>query len=258
MSGHAEEEPAHPREQEEAELFRRAAALAGVVAATEDKIAATLEQVARHRSPPEAARLRAMAEDARDYAAQERGRAASYRMLSGEDGQAGKAGREPGPPEARSADNEPGSRESRRDQIRLRLDAIRMRVDELQEKRQGDASRGVSSERFVLAQHHAAISQAAAEQATGASARASRRTADSHVRAALLHERAAAAGFGDTDEHERQAAIHRAAAMVDTQRADDAQNAAAVTAGQMMLTDQARTSGMSPPGAAQPVTPPRG
>jgi hypothetical protein len=251
MSGFAEEEPAHPAEQEEAELLRRAAELAGVVAATEDKIAATLEQVAQYRPPRDAARLRAMAKDARDYAAQERGRAASYRMLSGDDSQAD----EPGPPGARSADSELESRESRRDQIRLRLAAIRMRVDELQEKAEGEASRGVSSERFVLAQHHAAISQAAAEQATGASARAARRTADSHVRAALLHERVAAAGFGDTDEHERQAAIHRAAAMADAQRADDAQITAPGTAGQMMLADQARTAGMPPPGAAQPVTP---
>ena len=77
------EESVHHREQEEAVLLRRAVEVAGYVAATEDKIAATLERVAQHRSPPGAERRRAIARDARDYAARERSRAASYRMRTG-------------------------------------------------------------------------------------------------------------------------------------------------------------------------------
>src|SRR5215472_9639933 len=105
MSDPAKHEWTHHPEQEKAELLRRTAAVAGVVAATEDQIAATLEQVAQHRSAPDAQRLRAMAKDAREHAARERDRAASYRTRGGDDGQADELGWKSMPSLARSVDN---------------------------------------------------------------------------------------------------------------------------------------------------------
>ena len=67
----------HRREQH-AELRRRMAEVAGYVAATEEKIAATLDEVAKFRSPSDAKRLNAKAEEARQYAAKECDRSASF------------------------------------------------------------------------------------------------------------------------------------------------------------------------------------
>jgi hypothetical protein len=67
----------HRREQH-AELRRRMADVAGYVAATEEKIAATLDEIAKFRSPSDAERLSAKAEEARQYAAKERDRSASF------------------------------------------------------------------------------------------------------------------------------------------------------------------------------------
>src|SRR5215469_8266084 len=142
-----QEEQAHYLKQEEAELRRRMADVAAFMAATEEKVAETLEQVAQHRSPPDAERLRAKAEEARHHAAKERNRAARYRVR-GDDDQA--------------------SRASRREQISQRILAIHTRVDELPEQRQGDALPAISSDRLAAAQQHAATSQDAARQATGA------------------------------------------------------------------------------------------
>lgn len=116
-------------------------------------------------------------------------------------------------------DHKPESGESRREEIGQRLAAIRTRMDELKTVRQDDASPAAVSERIGSAQR-----QAAAEQAITASIRAFRRAAGAHEHAALQHELAAAAGFGDKDQHERQAARHRAAAAADTQRAEHAQS----------------------------------
>ncbi|HEY7260642.1 MAG TPA: hypothetical protein VH589_04055 [Trebonia sp.] len=67
----------HKREQH-AELRRRMAEVAGYVAATEEKIAATLDEVAKFRPPHDAERLNAKAEEARKFAAKERDRSASF------------------------------------------------------------------------------------------------------------------------------------------------------------------------------------
>ncbi len=125
---------------------------------------------------------------------------------------------------AGSVDNEPESPESRQEEIKQRIGAIHMRIDELQAKHQGRAISAAVSERLTSARRHLCAAQAAAEQAIAAAVRAFRRAAEAHERVALLHERAAAAGSSDKDEHERQAAIHRAAAVVDTQRAEHAQS----------------------------------
>ena len=117
-----------------------------------------------------------------------------------------------------------GSGQSRAEDIRRRLAAIRTRMGELRATRHDDASPAAAGERMASAQRQAATSQAAAEQATAASIRAFGRAAEAHEHAARQHERAAAAGLGDKDQHERQAAIHRAAAAADTQRADHARS----------------------------------
>jgi chromosome segregation ATPase len=124
-----------------------------------------------------------------------------------------------------SVASKPAPPESRSEQIRQRLGAIRTRIDELAAKRhQDDASLTTIDGRLAVAQREMAVSRAAAEQAIAASVRAFRRAAEAHERAALQHERAAAGGFGDKDQHERQAARHRAAATADTRRAEQAQS----------------------------------
>ena len=72
----------HKREQH-AELRRRMGEVAGYVAATEEKIAATLDEVAKFRPPHEAERLSAKAEEARKYAAKERDRSAAFLASAG-------------------------------------------------------------------------------------------------------------------------------------------------------------------------------
>ena len=102
--------------------------------------------------------------------------------------------------------------------------AIRIRIQELRDRRQGDDTGPVSvGERLASAQRHALASQAAATSALAAAVRAFRRSAESHADAARQHERSAAAGYGDSDEHERRAASHRAAAEADSREADRAQ-----------------------------------
>jgi len=63
----------------EISLRQRMRDVAASVAATEDWVADTLERLARAR-PHDAARLRARAADARDFAALERARAAQYAL----------------------------------------------------------------------------------------------------------------------------------------------------------------------------------
>jgi len=121
-------------------------------------------------------------------------------------------------------DDKPASGESRREEIRQRLAAIRTRMDELKAGWQDDANPAAVSERIGSAQRQAAASPAAAEHAIASNIRAFRRSAAAHEQAALQYERAAAAGFGDKDQHERQGARHRAAAAADTQRAEYAQS----------------------------------
>lgn len=106
---------------------------------------------------------------------------------------------------------EPQSREIRREQIRQRIDAIHARIKELQAKRQDDADLAAVRERLTSAQRQMAASRAAARTAITNSLRAFRKAAEAHERAALQHERVAAAGRGDKDQHERQAVSHRAA-----------------------------------------------
>jgi hypothetical protein len=121
---------------------------------------------------------------------------------------------------AGNVDNESASPKSRHEEIRQRIGATHVRIDELQAQRQGDATSATVSERLASAQRHLATAQAGAEQAIAAAVRAFRRAAEAHERVALLYERAAAADCKDKEEHERQAAIHRSAAMADTERAE--------------------------------------
>ena len=59
-------------------LRRQAALLADLIADTEERVAATYEEIARTRPPPDAARLRGHAASARRFAARERDQAARY------------------------------------------------------------------------------------------------------------------------------------------------------------------------------------
>lgn len=74
--------------QERARLRRRMAEVASLTAETGEHVADTFEQIARHRSPPDADRLRAKASVVREYAAKERTRAVSYGKCGGDDDQA--------------------------------------------------------------------------------------------------------------------------------------------------------------------------
>ena len=67
----------------EISLRQRMRDVAASVAATEDRVADTLERLARAR-PHDAARLRARAADARSFAAEERARAVQYDASPGE------------------------------------------------------------------------------------------------------------------------------------------------------------------------------
>lgn len=80
----AERVKRHRREQH-AELRRRMAEVAGYMAATEEKVAATLDEVAKFRPPHEAKRLSAKAEEARKYAAKERDRSAAFDASASDD-----------------------------------------------------------------------------------------------------------------------------------------------------------------------------
>jgi hypothetical protein len=71
--------------EQHAELRRRMAEVAGSVAATEEKVAATLDEAAKLRSPDDAERLSAKAEEARKYAAKERDRSAGFDASARED-----------------------------------------------------------------------------------------------------------------------------------------------------------------------------
>ena len=105
-----------------------------------------------------------------------------------------------------------------------RIDAIHARIKKLQAKRQDDADLATVRERLTSAQRQMAASRAAARTAITNSLRAFRKAAEAHERAALQHERVAAAGRGDKDQHGRQAASHRAAAAAATQRAERARS----------------------------------
>jgi small-conductance mechanosensitive channel len=94
------------------------------------------------------------------------------------------------------AGGEPQSREIRREQIRQRIDAIHAPIKELQAKRQDDADLATVRERLTSAQRQMAASRAAARTAITNSLRAFRKAAEAHERAALQHERGAAAGRG--------------------------------------------------------------
>ena len=116
------------------------------------------------------------------------------------------------------------SREIRREQIRQRIDAIHARIKELQAKRQDDADLAAVRERLTSAQRQMAAFRAAARTAITDSLRAFRKAAEARERAALQHERGAAAGRGDKDQRGRQAASRRAAAAAATQRAGRARS----------------------------------
>jgi hypothetical protein len=115
-------------------------------------------------------------------------------------------------------------RETRRQEIADRIAAIRTRIDELQQAQREDRHPVSSSEQFGQAEHHAAISEATAQQALDAGIEAFLHAAQAHERAAIQHEYTAAAGSGDAGQHHERAAFHRAAAAADRQRAETAQS----------------------------------
>jgi len=75
-----------------AELRRKMCATARAIAETEDRLAGTLERLAVTR-PAEAPRLRARAAHAREFADDERRRAATYQLTSGVAQEPGDGGR---------------------------------------------------------------------------------------------------------------------------------------------------------------------
>lgn len=114
-------------------------------------------------------------------------------------------------------------RETRRHEIGDRIAAIRTRIGELQLAQREYRHPVSSGEQLAEAQHHAAISEATAQQALAASIEALVHAAQAHQRAAIQHEQTAAAEGGDKDHHHERAAFHRAAAAADRQRAKTAQ-----------------------------------
>ena len=78
MSGPDKRERNERVSAEAARLRRLAAATAGSLAATEEQVARTLDEAAAQRDGPDAARLRAKAEEARLAAAKERGLSQKY------------------------------------------------------------------------------------------------------------------------------------------------------------------------------------
>jgi hypothetical protein len=119
--------------------------------------------------------------------------------------------------------NQSERREIRHQEIGDRIAEIRTRINDLQQARREKTHPVASSDQLVEAQHHAAISEAAAHQALIASIEAFQQAANAHEHAAIWHEHAAAAGGGN-EEHLLQAARHRAAAAEDRQRAETAQS----------------------------------
>ena len=112
----------------------------------------------------------------------------------------------------------------RRQQIGDRIAAIRARIGELREAQQVREQPVSSSGQLAEAQHHAAVSEAAAQQALDASIDAFRRAAEAHERLAVQYEEAAASRDGDRELNRQRAASHRAAAAADWQRAEAAQS----------------------------------
>lgn len=115
---------------------------------------------------------------------------------------------------------EADSTTTRRDQLALRLAAIRARIEELQEGSISSRGNKTTNEQRAAALRQVATSLAAVEQAVAACVSALRRAADAHDRTAELYEQAAAAGGHDVDWRSEKAASHRAAATADRQRAD--------------------------------------
>lgn len=115
-------------------------------------------------------------------------------------------------------------RETRRREIGGRIAAIRERIGELQLAQRDNRYPVSSGEHLADAQHHAAISEATAQQALAASIEALVHAAQAHERAAIRHEQTAAAAGGDREQHDKRAAFHRAAAAADRQRAETAQS----------------------------------
>lgn len=120
--------------------------------------------------------------------------------------------------------NQSERREIRHQEIGDRIAEIRTRISDLQQARQENRHPAASSDQLVEAQHHAAISEAAAHQALIASMEAFLQAANAHDHAASWHEHAAAGRDGNQEEHKQQAARHRAAAAEDRKRAETAQS----------------------------------
>jgi hypothetical protein len=125
-------------------------------------------------------------------------------------------------------DSERQSRESRSEAIRRRLDAIHVRIGELDRAQKGERDKNSGllglAERGSDAQGHARESEAAAERAAISCVAAYLHAAEAHERAAATHQQLAAAGFGDLARHRQRAAFHLAGAAADRQRANAARS----------------------------------
>jgi hypothetical protein len=121
--------------------------------------------------------------------------------------------------------SENGRPPGRQEELVVRLDAVRGRLQELR-LRDMDAAKNLAatSERLEAARCHAAEAHAAAVRALASSAQAFRRAAEAHERVASMYRRATANGTGDVSKRERQAALHRAAAAKARQRAEYAES----------------------------------
>jgi hypothetical protein len=121
-------------------------------------------------------------------------------------------------------ENQSERREIRHQEIGDRIAEIRTRINDLQQARRENRHPVAPSEQLVEAQHHAAVSEAAAQQAFIASIEAFQHAAKAHDHAAVWHEHAAEGRDSNEGQHQQQAARHRAAAAEDRQRAETAQS----------------------------------
>lgn len=131
-------------------------------------------------------------------------------------GPAGRRGTRP------SAGGEPWQPPGRQLDIDTRLDAIRARLKQLEDRHlDADGNRPAApGERVEAARRRAARAHAAAALVLATNAEAFRKVAEAHDRVARMHDKTAAARIGDVIGHERQATLHRAAAIADWQRAE--------------------------------------
>lgn len=120
--------------------------------------------------------------------------------------------------------SEPRRLAERRQQIGDRIATIRSRISELQQAQQTGSEQVSSRAQLTEAQHHAAVSDAAAQQALAASIDAFEQAAQAHDRLASHYQREADYGGRDPDGCRQRAAYQREAAASDRRRAEAARS----------------------------------